>query len=65
MKLTASTNENSILRLMVGFQDGSLRLLRPGADLAWQLIYAAKPHAGMSLSYLQPVWGHFSKIEMI
>ncbi|KAK9834537.1 hypothetical protein WJX74_003954 [Apatococcus lobatus] len=46
MKLAGSTNENSALVLMMGFQDGALRMLRLTADTAWQLIYAAKAHAG-------------------
>lgn len=62
MRLVASTTENSVLRLMVGFQDGSLRLLRPTAALAWQLTYAVKPHAG---SAFNPFSAHSSKIEMI
>ncbi|KAK9817328.1 hypothetical protein WJX74_006216 [Apatococcus lobatus] len=47
MKLAGITNENSALVLMMGFQDGALRMLRLTADkTAWQLIYAAKAHAG-------------------
>ena len=55
MKLAGATGENEAQVLMIGFKDGTLRLLRPAAELAWQLLHASKPHAGDRIASSTPV----------